>query len=106
MDLSNQAIFIYVLAFASVFILINYGWTTIRRGWVKQEEHYDRVLNFQLLMGVNARMMMILTLIGIMIFAAIGYMLGGLVWFFPFAIVAFLFPFLIMKHLQLLSILD
>ena len=100
MDLSQQAILIYTLAFLSVFIMINNGWRTILRWWINQEQHYDRVLNFQLLMNVNTRLAMVMTILGIGIFAAIGHALGGLVWFFPFAIAGFLFPFLVMRHLD------
>ena len=100
MDTSKQAILIYLFTFAAVFIFVRYGWTTVRAWLVEQEQYYDRVLNFQLLLNVNPRLALTMTIIGVFMIAFIGYMLGGIVFFIPFGIVGFLAPWLIIRHLD------
>src|SRR5690606_35815610 len=92
------AILIYVLAFASVFIFVNYGWTTVRAWLLQQEQYYDRVLNYQLLMNVNPRLAMVMTLMIILLMAIIGYLIGGPVILVLFAALAFFAPWLVVRH--------
>lgn len=98
MDLSPPAILIYCLTFAAVFIAVNYGWRTILAWWRRQEYHYDHILNFHLLMNVNTRLVMILTVVGIAMFAGLGFLAGGLVFFFPALLIGIVAPWIIMRH--------
>ncbi len=98
MDLSNQAILIYVLAFASVFIFVNYGWQTVRAWLILQEDYYDRVLNDQLLLNINPRLAMTLTIMVIILMAIIGYLIGGPVIMALLGSLAFFAPWLVVRH--------
>ena len=98
MDTSNQAILIYVLAFASVFIFVNYCWYTVRARLVQQDAYYDRVLNYQLLLDVNPRLAMVMTLMVILLMAIIGYLIGGPVIMFLLGALAFFAPWLVVRH--------
>jgi len=100
MDLSNQAILVYILTFSAVFIMVNYGWTTIRAWLVGQEYYYDRVLNQQLLMNVNPRLVLVSVILGVIFIAFIGYLLGGIVFLVPFGIAGFLAPWLVIRHMD------
>lgn len=99
MDLNPRAIPIYVLTFASVYLLVRYGWAWFLWWWGEQERHYDQVLNVQLLMNSNPRHVMILTLIAVFVIASMGYALGGIVWFIPAMVIGFMLPWLIVKHM-------
>ena len=100
MDTSKQAILIYIFTFAAIFIFVRYGWSTVRAWLAHQERYYDRVLNFQLLLNVNPRLVLTMTIVGVIMIAIIGYMLGGIVFFSPFGIAGFLAPWLIIRHLD------
>jgi tight adherence protein B len=100
MDLSSQAILIYLLTFTSVFVLVNFGWRTIHAWVLQQEAYYDRVLNHQLLLNVSPRLALACTVFGVLMIAIIGYLLGGVVFFVPFGLIAFLVPWLVIRHLD------
>ncbi len=98
MDFSSQAILIYILTFASIYILVRYGGATIHIWLRQQEQYYDRVLNYQLMMDVNPRLALAMTFVGVFMIGTIGYLLGGIVFFIPFAVAGFLMPWLIIRH--------
>lgn len=98
MDLSSQAILIYVLAFSSVFIFVNYGWKTVRAWLILQEDYYDRVLNDQLLLNINPRLAMVLTIMVILLMAIIGYLIGGPMIMILLGALAFFAPWLVVRH--------
>lgn len=100
MDTSKQAILIYLLTFSAIFVFVRYGWTTVRAWLAHQERYYDRVLNFQLLLNVNPRLAVTMTIVGVVMVALIGYLLGGIVFFIPFGVIGFLAPWLIIRHLD------
>ncbi len=98
MDLSSQAILIYALAFASVFIFVNYGWFTVRQWLISQERYYDRVLNYQLLLNVNPRLALVMTVMVILLMAIIGQLIGGPVIMALLGALAFFAPWLVIRH--------
>jgi len=98
MDLSSQAILIYALAFASVFIFVNNGWFTVRQWLISQERYYDRVLNYQLLLNVNPRLALVMTVMVILLMAIIGQLIGGPVIMALLGALAFFAPWLVIRH--------
>ncbi len=63
---------IALLDFSALFLLIVYGWSTMRRWLKRQEAHYDLVLNHDLLLEVPPRIAMATT-------ASAGVALGTLI---------------------------
>lgn len=100
MDFSQQAILIYALTFVAVYIFVRYGWFTVRAWLLHQEAYYDRVLNQQLLLNINTRLAIAMTIFAIFMFALIGYMLGGVVWFIPAAVAGGFVPWVLIRHLD------
>ena len=97
-DLMMQIV-ISVLMFAGVAMFVRFGWAALRRGLLRQEERYARVLNKQLLLSIRPRTALILTGVGM---AMSGLVLALLFerwwWFMIGAGAALAVPHFVVQH--------
>jgi len=89
------------LIFAAVFLLAKEGWTYARAWGVGRLRWYDRVLRQQLLSDIEPRLALGASLIGVMIFALLGYALTeGLIGAVIGGTIAWFLPTLVIRHLE------
>lgn len=85
--------------FFATFLFAHYGTLTARAHWGRLENHFDAVLNRQLLMEIPPRMAIVLSALMVLTCGlAAGFILGGPIWFFLGAGLGALGPGLIMRH--------
>jgi tight adherence protein B len=91
---------ISLLMFAAVFLFVQYGWTTTRVWFTRMEWWYDRVLVQQLLLQVNPRMAVGLSILGVVLVGLMTYqVMGHYPWFFIGTAAGALLPSLVVRHL-------
>ncbi len=96
-----------VFAVSTLFIFVCVALMVMRVGPAvgyfqrRYAEKAERVLNRQLLMGVDINQVMLLTVIGVLACGMIGYLMGESgFWFVVFAVAAMFMPNLVLNHME------
>ena len=96
-----------VFAVSTLFIFVCVALMVMRVGPAvgyfqrRYAEKAERVLNRQLLMGVDINQVMLLTVIGVLACGMIGYLMGESgCWFVEFAVAAMFMPNLVLNHME------
>jgi tight adherence protein B len=87
--------------FTGVFLFVAYGLPATRWHIARTERSYERVLVNQLLMDIKPRTALLMVVLGIVVFAMIGYLIAeSVIGLIAGAAIGFAAPVLIIRHLE------
>ncbi len=92
---------ISIVAFVAAYVFVRYGWPSLLTRLRRQEQWYERVLNQQLLIDIDPRVAVGMSIMTIVITGMIGYILmEDMLWAFVGAAAGLILPNLVVRHLE------